>query len=109
MKKKWTIAALVPLLITTAVTSTTVEADEHGPWFVDEEKLPFAALPGATSSWRVLGNAGYRIEIPDEWNGELVMWAHGYRGEGFELTVDAPPIRSHLIERGYAWAASSYE
>jgi hypothetical protein len=99
----------MPLLITTAVTSTTVDADEHGPWFVDEEKLPFEALPGATSSWGVLGNAGYRIEIPDEWNGELVMWAHGYRGEGFELTVDAPPIRPHLIEQGYAWAASSYE
>lgn len=39
------------------------------------------------------------------------MWAHGYRGEGSVLTVDPPSfgMRRHLLERGYAWAASSYD
>ena len=39
------------------------------------------------------------------------MWAHGYRGEGTVLTVDPPSfgLRAHLLERGYAWAASSYD
>ena len=58
-----------------------------------------------------LRGAGYIIEVPPNWNGELVMWAHGYRGEGTILTVDPPSfgLRRHLLERGYAWAASSYD
>jgi len=58
-----------------------------------------------------LRGAGYIIEVPPNWNGELVMWAHGYRGEGTILTVDPPSfgLRRHLVERGYAWAASSYD
>ncbi len=78
------------------------------PWFVDEEKLPFEALPGAEASWGVIDGAGYRIEIPENWNYRLVVWAHGFRGDGLELTVDNHPLREHLIEQGYAWAASSY-
>ena len=54
------------------------------------------------------GPAAYRVEIPANWNGRLVMWAHGFRGEGPNLTVDNPPFRRHLIQEGYAWAASSY-
>lgn len=65
-------------------------------------------------------NAGYRIEVPDAWNGKLVMYAHGFRGAQSadlaagrdyraELTVDSPPrLREYLIANGYAWAASSY-
>lgn len=50
----------------------------------------------------------YQIEVPDDWNGDLVLFAHGFRGFGPELTVQAPPIREHLIANGFAWAASSY-
>ena len=77
-------------------------------YFVDESKLPFAALPGATAYWGVHTGAGYRIEVPDNWNGVLVVWAHGFRGTGLELTVDNHPLREYLIPNGYAWAASSY-
>lgn len=54
------------------------------------------------------GMASYLIQVPDDWNGVLVMYAHGYRGEGPELTVSPPRIYQELIEAGYAWAASSY-
>lgn len=80
----------------------------QGPWFVDEAQLPFTPLPGARALWGVFADAGYRIEVPPDWNGDLVMYAHGYRGTGPQLTVSNPPIRSHLIAEGYAWAASSY-
>ena len=56
----------------------------------------------------VLDGAGYRIEVPANWNGKLVMYAHGYAGEGAALGVNNPGIRRHLIQQGYAWAASSY-
>src|SRR5690606_221383 len=52
--------------------------------------------------------AGYRVEVPENWNGMLVMYAHGYRGEVPDLTVDNPPMRQYLLDNGYAWAASSY-
>jgi len=75
----------------------------------------FTALPGATAYFGthdgIQGEAGYRVEVPDAWNGVLVMFAHGYRGHVSELTVFSPGppgFRSHLIASGYAWAASSY-
>jgi hypothetical protein len=77
-------------------------------YFVDESKLPFAALPGATAFWGVHTGAGFRAEVPDDWNGSLVVWAHGFRGTGLELTVDNHPLRALLIPLGFAWAASSY-
>ena len=62
-----------------------------------------------TSRWAgVLNGAGYRVEVPANWNGKLVMYAHGFRGEGAALTITNPSIRRYLIQNGYAWAASSY-
>ncbi|MBS0378133.1 MAG: alpha/beta hydrolase [Proteobacteria bacterium] len=72
----------------------------------------FDPLPGAPATHRLTGildGAAYRIEIPQAgWNGQLVMWAHGYLGNAPQLFVGEPPMRRHLLERGYAWAASSY-
>lgn len=62
-----------------------------------------------TDRWAgTLDASGYRIEVPKNWNGKLVMYAHGYAGIGPDLRVSTPSIRRHLIENGYAWAASSY-
>src|SRR4051794_41099770 len=57
-------------------------ADAPPKYFVDESKLPFAALPGlpAQQLWGVHNGAAYRVEVPSNWNGKLVMWAHGFRG-----------------------------
>jgi pimeloyl-ACP methyl ester carboxylesterase len=68
----------------------------------------FRALPGAQALFGELGGTVYRIEMPDRWNGRLALWAHGFRGFDSDLVVDMPPMREHLIENGYAWAASSY-
>jgi fermentation-respiration switch protein FrsA (DUF1100 family) len=81
------------------------------PYFVDESRLPFAALPGTatTRHWGVERGAGYQIEVPENWNGGLLVWNHGFRNRSIlELTVEPPRIRQWLIEHGYAWAASSY-
>jgi len=73
----------------------------------------FDALPGAravygTEDHAAGGQEAYQIEIPAAWNGEVVFFAHGFRGNAAELTVSAPPIREYLIANGYAWAATSY-
>ena len=56
----------------------------------------------------MLDGAAYQVEVPANWNGKLVMYAHGYRGTDVPLTVGGPSIRRYLIQQGYAWAASSY-
>lgn len=81
--------------------------------FTPVSEATFSALVSTTvetDRWTgVLKGAAYRIEVPKTgWNGKLVMWAHGYRGTGPNLTVDTPIMRRYLLEKGYAWAASSY-
>ena len=72
----------------------------------------FEALPGAKAFFGKYDGGIYKIEIPDNWNGELVLYAHGFVSnagtKGSALRVGNSPIREHLIKEGYAWAASSY-
>ena len=101
------------LLILTTVSFAAAPAGAHDRWdreprppaieyVVDEDSLPFDALPGFEDSrreWGVLGNAGWRIEVPDEWNGDLVMWAHGFRGTDTRLyfNPEEVPFREWLL------------
>ena len=103
-----TLAAVVAV-----VSAAALEARAEGDgveFFVDEAELPFDALEGTDTirRWGVHRGAGFRIEVPSDWNRRLVMYAHGFRGDGPELTVSNPAIREYLVENGYAWAASSY-
>jgi predicted small lipoprotein YifL len=86
--------------------------DSRVDFAVDPSTLPFAALANDDTAtdrwWGTLGTAGYRIEVPKNWNGTLVMYAHGYAGTGNQLVVRDSDIRRYLIDHGYAWAASSY-
>ena len=57
-----------------------------------------------------LGNAPYRIEIPGDWNGELVMLLHGYEPKGVPRASpwpqnEATPV---FLSQGYAVAESAY-
>jgi len=68
----------------------------------------FEALPGARADFGRLGGSVYQIEVPDNWNGRLVLYMHGYGELRPEAGVSAPGIRSYLIAHGYAWGASSF-
>jgi pimeloyl-ACP methyl ester carboxylesterase len=68
----------------------------------------FEALPAARAIFGEYEGAGYQIEVPDAWNGQVVYYAHGFRGNPPALTVSFPPLRDYFIAHGYAWAASSY-
>jgi pimeloyl-ACP methyl ester carboxylesterase len=108
-----------------ATTATSRELGKPGitpvpcadqPW--QEPDATFVALPGAKAFSGHYSGGAFRIEIPDKWNGELVLWAHGYvasaGAQGSRLRVAVPgvgqenPFREHLITHGFAWAASSY-
>lgn len=68
----------------------------------------FEALPGATADFGKLGGAVYQIEMPDNWNGRLVLYMHGFQGLAPKASVQTPFFRNYLIRNGYAWGASSY-
>lgn len=88
-----TFAAMAPAPGDAVDMSTTQRFAGKLPSYDNNAKSPFAA---------------YRIEVPANWNGELVMYTHGYAGEGNVLNANDSAIRRHLIQNGYAWAASGY-
>jgi fermentation-respiration switch protein FrsA (DUF1100 family) len=95
---------------TRAHTTRTFTADATATTFPAMAAAATDTVDMATTSrWAgVLKGAAYQVEVPANWNGKLVMYAHGFRGNGAELTVGPPSIRRYLIQNGYAWAASSY-
>jgi len=115
-------AALLALLLTASalVASTgTALADPEPP---GDQPLPGYTISNPPVAPIVVGgevttvrqgvheHAAYILEVPADWNGELVMWAHGYRGLSYTLTPETPGfgLRRTFLEQGYAWAASSY-
>jgi hypothetical protein len=108
---------------TTAPTFTSVSCPDIS--WVDSDPT-FNALPNAHAFFGTYGGGLYRIEIPANWNGELILAAHGFTttagptGNVLSVGFDSPQIsfpfapgldpslRGHLIDNGFAWAASSY-
>ena len=120
--QKFTLAALALSCVScaTSVPPVPEELRPHDsrvftPPAIGSSFAPMAALPldvvnmASSSRWAgVLKGAAYMVEVPANRNGKLVMFAHGYAGTGPALSVAPPAIRRHLIQSGYAWAASSY-
>jgi hypothetical protein len=105
-----TVGVLTPV---PAAASDEIPTDQPLPGYSISNPL-LAPVPVGHALSHVLqgvhGHAAYIVEVPPRWNGDLVMWAHGYRGNGKVLTVDPPAysLRNKLLNEGYAWAASSY-
>ncbi|GIU93396.1 MAG: alpha/beta hydrolase [Acidimicrobiia bacterium] len=64
-----------------------------------------------------IAGAPYEIRVPSDWNGTLVVYAHGYRdkadhpGEIDDRSADAfvaDPFEQVMLDHGYALAGSAY-
>lgn len=58
-----------------------------------------------------LDGAAYLIQVPDNWNGTLVLYSHGYVAPGQSnpaRDVGDPATGKWLLDHGYALAGSSY-
>ncbi|RYD62993.1 MAG: hypothetical protein EOP83_13225, partial [Verrucomicrobiaceae bacterium] len=58
-----------------------------------------------------IGGAKYMIAAPEEWQGKLVMIAHGYRAEDEPLKADIEidkRFAKPLLDKGWAIASTSY-
>jgi pimeloyl-ACP methyl ester carboxylesterase len=75
-----------------------------------------ASAEGRRSYSGAIDGAAFRVEVPEHWNGTLVLYSHGYYPKGFQLfglaLTNRPPDRSEseawLLEHGYALAASQF-
>jgi pimeloyl-ACP methyl ester carboxylesterase len=65
------------------------------------------ALPNAKTEYGTLGGTVFQIEVPDAWNGRLMLYMHGNEIDT-TLRVYPPTNRGDLVRNGFAWASSSY-
>lgn len=71
---------------------------------------PLALARGPLAETGELQGAPWRIDVPDNWNGELVMLAHGFEPAGVprEAAWPANEATPALLGAGYAVAQSGY-
>jgi len=56
-----------------------------------------------------LNGAAFRIDLPEKWNGGLVMYVHGYSPVPIRYDNPKPnPVLNVFVEEGYALAQSGY-
>jgi len=55
------------------------------------------------------GGAFFRIVVPTDWNGDLVIWNHGFSLSPIGPVSDLGPLAAVQLSEGYAVAASSYQ
>jgi pimeloyl-ACP methyl ester carboxylesterase len=65
-------------------------------------------IPDLLAEFGRLGGTVYQIEMPDDWNGKLLLYMHGFGELRPEAGVSPPAIRTYLILHGFAWGASSF-
>ena len=101
------VAALATALATTAGILPAVAAPDAS--VVASPGTAASAAP--TVATGTLDNgAAWRAEVPADWNGKVVLFAHGFRPGPANPAWDAgfDPTAQELIRRGYAVASSSY-
>ncbi len=113
MSRKFGVVCAVAAALLVASVPAFVSAEKGPKYVIDEAQLAgvVTAIEAATGQDVMSGEiagAAWIAQVPDNWNGDLVIYAHGYRGEGTDLTVDPPPEFQFLTDQGFAWAASSY-
>jgi pimeloyl-ACP methyl ester carboxylesterase len=95
------------------------------PLLVLQPSPSVAQQPGGTRVLQgTLAGAPYRILVPSNWNGTLLVFAHGYRvrandpddvdyrfADAAPTTVDGSPqdMENLLLSQGYALAASAFK
>ncbi|MFH0521816.1 hypothetical protein ACHBTE_32135 [Streptomyces sp. M41] len=111
-RRRRTLAAVLAGALTVGILvgASNARGDAAGPAPAD---CP-AELVGKASCYtgRDVSGAYYAMAVPADWNGSLVVHAHG----GPDLGAESDPARSLddlgrwsvMVKEGYAWAGSSY-
>jgi hypothetical protein len=70
--------------------------------------LPAIAFAETVREGTSPGGGFYRIVVPDSWNGDLVIWNHGFDLDVPGPVTDMGPLFELQLAQGFAVAASSY-
>ena len=110
LRRTLTPLALVCAFVLSACSDSTIPTSPHTA-DLDGTNLLAAKLAGAGSLTGEVGGAKYYIEVPEDWNGDLVLFAPGYISPAYSAgDLDPSNIekgnRAQLLQRGYAWATS---
>ncbi|MET0814389.1 MAG: hypothetical protein ABWX88_04290 [Pseudoxanthomonas sp.] len=99
----------VSMLLTLAATILLAACMPANVRQIDAPRAPAVAKQALVDTGEV-GGAAYRIDIPVDWNGELVVNAHGYEPAGSprKLPLSFPSGMEPLLAQGFAIAASGY-
>lgn len=95
------------------VTSVQAPGGEQLTKVAPEATTQTSHLNGVTQYDGIIGGTNrYAILVPDAWNGDLILYAHGFvdTDEPLELPTkdNVPAIRDRYVADGYAFAYSSY-
>ena len=71
--------------------------------------VPVLAIADSEITDSTDGGAFYKIVVPDHWNGDLVIWNHGFSLAPPAPVNDLGPLAELQLLEGYAVAASSYQ
>ena len=79
---------------------------------------PVTQASGRLSHVGTIDGVPFRVEVPEDWNGTLVLYSHGYQPVQFPVfpgigLTNRPPDRARtetwLLDHGYAMAASLFQ
>src|SRR5258705_12506932 len=118
--KRPSVVRLSPMLILLGIALLTCSCARHAPTAPDNALSARSAAHAArvTAGGTLEGDIGpgahYVISVPETWNGDLVLYAHGYTAPIFPVGV--PPGEEVLVEGmrtiasqgGFAFAYSNY-
>ncbi|MEV4625815.1 alpha/beta hydrolase-fold protein [Micromonospora sp. NPDC049523] len=95
---------LTGTLVATPATAAEPAASDAGRWNgTGTERRSYTGT---------IDGAGYRVEVPQGWNGTLVLFSHGYYPPGWQPErielANRPETEQWLLDHGYALAASSF-
>src|SRR5258705_2123094 len=118
--KRPSVVRLSPMLILLGIALLTCSCARHAPTAPDNALSARSAAHAArvTAGGTLEGDIGpgahYVISVPETWNGDLVLYAHGYTAPIFPGGI--PPgeeplvqgLRTIALQGGFAFAYSSY-
>lgn len=101
------LAVALALAACSRPTASPDTAAASAPAVADAATAPAAKIDSETG---VLEKAPYRIDVPANWNGELVMYLHGYEPVGSERAreTEQDDFDRGFLAKGYAVAKSAY-